>query len=227
MTRAARPGLLSAAIATTVAFAILIALGVWQLHRRDWKEGILAAVDQAERSPPVPLSGRPAPFSKVIVRGLLQPQVALYGVGVQAGPDGVDRMGAQRLQILRPEHGAPILVDLGWVPTETASPPVASGPATVTGYVRAPEKAGLFTPAGDPAARHFYTLDPAPIAHALGVNAATPYTLIAMGPPAPNAPVPATALPRPPNNHLQYAFTWFGLAGALLLVFGSYARGAP
>ena len=32
----------------------------------------------------------------------------------------------------------------------------------------------------------------------------------------PGDPVPATALPRPPNNHLQYAFTWFGLAAALV-----------
>jgi surfeit locus 1 family protein len=31
-------------------------------------------------------------------------------------------------------------------------------------------------------------------------------------------------LPTPPNNHLQYAFTWFGLAGALLAVFVAWAR---
>ena len=43
--------------------------------------------------------------------------------------------------------------------------------------------------------------------------------------------VPATRLPRPPNNHLQYAFTWFGLGAALIAVFVSWAvqqkSGAP
>ena len=28
-----------------------------------------------------------------------------------------------------------------------------------------------------------------------------------------------------PNNHLSYAFTWFSLAGVLLVVFALFARG--
>ena len=28
-----------------------------------------------------------------------------------------------------------------------------------------------------------------------------------------------------PNNHLQYAITWFLLAGALLVIYGLYVRG--
>jgi surfeit locus 1 family protein len=30
-------------------------------------------------------------------------------------------------------------------------------------------------------------------------------------------------LPRPPNDHLSYAITWFGLAAVLLVVFVVYA----
>ena len=37
-------------------------------------------------------------------------------------------------------------------------------------------------------------------------------------------PEPASALPRPPNDHLNYALTWFGLAASLVAVFGAYVR---
>jgi surfeit locus 1 family protein len=37
-------------------------------------------------------------------------------------------------------------------------------------------------------------------------------------------PAPATAMPRPPNDHLQYAITWFGLAATLLVIFVIHAR---
>ena len=45
------------------------------------------------------------------------------------------------------------------------------------------------------------------------------------------APAPPGGLPKPgklqaklPNNHLNYAITWYGLAGALLLVFGFWMK---
>ena len=39
-------------------------------------------------------------------------------------------------------------------------------------------------------------------------------------------PVPAQQLPRPPNNHLSYAITWYGLAVALVVIFGVWIRKA-
>ena len=72
--------------------------------------------------------------------------------------------------------------------------------------------------------RRFYALDPGVIAAALGLKTVAPFTLIAMGPVEfGHYPAPAIHLPRPPNDHFQYALTWFGLAGALVLVFGSWA----
>ncbi|HEX3350753.1 MAG TPA: SURF1 family cytochrome oxidase biogenesis protein, partial [Acetobacteraceae bacterium] len=46
----------------------------------------------------------------------------------------------------------------------------------------------------------------------------------ALGPPPEDYPDPAQSLPRPPNDHLSYALTWYGLAATLLVVFLLYAR---
>jgi surfeit locus 1 family protein len=217
--------LLSAAIATAVSFAILISLGVWQLQRLRWKEKLLADIAHAEQAPVIPLGNNPVQFTKIEVHGTWRPATALYGVDVRPTANGRVRMGAQRLQILARENAPPLLVDQGWVSTEGGeAPPVATGAATVQAYVRAPEHPGLLSAEDDAAGRHFYTLDPTAIGTALGAPDVARFTLVAMGPAAPGAPVPADSLPRPPNNHLQYAFTWFGLAAALLGVFGAWVR---
>ncbi len=213
----------SAAIATAISLCILVSLGVWQIKRLHWKEAILADIDRAEQSPPVPLVGTPPRFAKVSARGVLRPASALYGAFVHPTPDGGQHMGADRLQVLDRPQG-PLLVDLGWVPTEGGAPPVSVGPATVEGYVRLPEHPNWFSPDDDTAAHRFFTLDPAVIGAALGAKAVAPFTLVAVGTPTDTPPIPATALPRPPNNHLQYAFTWFGLAAALVAVFVAWVR---
>jgi surfeit locus 1 family protein len=54
-----------------------------------------------------------------------------------------------------------------------------------------------------------------------------PYILIAMGPlPPPGSawPQPAQDLPTPPNNHYEYALTWFGFAFVLVFQFIFFAR---
>ena len=47
-------------IASAVAFAILITLGVWQVQRLQWKEDLIARAEAAARSAPIPLIA-PAP----------------------------------------------------------------------------------------------------------------------------------------------------------------------
>jgi surfeit locus 1 family protein len=217
-----RAPILGAAIATAIALAILIALGVWQLHRLAWKEGLLAQIDAAEHAPPVPLtSATPPLFTRVTATGTLRgAPVALYGSEVKN-----DHLGAQLVEILDRDHAAPLVVVLGWVATEHGRLHPVTGPATLTGYIRLPETPNWLSASDDLEGRHFYTLAPATLATALGAPGAAPFTLVALGPPpaSTTAPIPADALPRPVNNHLQYALTWFGLGAALLGVFGAYA----
>ena len=61
--------LIAPGIAAFITFWLLIALGIWQLHRLTWKEGILADIHRAEIAPPVPLPPHPSPFEKVVITG--------------------------------------------------------------------------------------------------------------------------------------------------------------
>ncbi len=206
--------------------AVLLALGFWQVRRLAWKEGILAEIAAAEAAPPVALPASPAPFEIVVATGRYLPVVALYGAEVRDTPRG-PMMGGQLLQVLVPEtalpkEGPPILVDRGWVPEGALAAFAEAAPKVrITGFVHPAERPGWFTPHDDPARVRFYTLDPARIGAALGLKTVAPFTLMAMGPPAPGGvPAPAEHLPRPPNNHLSYAATWFGLAVVLVVIYG-------
>jgi surfeit locus 1 family protein len=221
--------LLAPGLTTLVLLATLLLLGFWQLHRVAWKEALLAEIAHAEHAPPIPLTdAAPSRFARVTVSGTLRPGLfALYGDEVR-DVGSTPAMGAQLLQILDRPGDAPILVDLGWVPADAHTPvkPLA-GAAEVTGFARPAEHAGFLSAPDDPEGRRFYTLDPAAIGGALGVPRLAPFTLVAEGPAPPAGPIPAEALPSPPNNHLQYAWTWFGLAGALLVVFVAWVRKRP
>ena len=208
--------------ATAIALAILVALGVWQIRRLHWKQGLIAQIDAAEQAPPVPLGpGTPPLFTRVRVRGTLRADhLALYGADVRGM-----HMGAQAIQLLDCPGERPLLVVLGWVSTDGGAPQPFSGAADITGYIRLPDQPGWLSASDDLEGRHFYALNPSTIAASLGAAGASPFTLVALGSPAPpGQPQPAESLPRPVNNHLQYALTWFGLGAALLGVSGSWIR---
>ncbi len=211
-------------ISTLMMLLVLLALGAWQVRRLAWKEAILARIAAAEAAPAVSLPAVPGPFLKVSATGHFLPNpAALYGVEVRDSVAGVPTMGWQHL-VPFVTGGRVILVDRGWVPDDVAAPAPA-GSVTITGYARPTEQPRRFGASDDPARRQFFTLDPARIAAALGLPPVAPFTLVALGPTRPGVfPVPAEHLPEPPNNHLSYAITWFGLAAALLVVFTTWVR---
>ena len=219
--------LVGPALLTMLALAVLIGLGSWQVHRLTWKRDMLAAIERSESEPAVPFTGEIVPFAKVTVAGRFDlTKVALFGAEVrqtQIGPT----MGARMIVPLLRDGAPPVLVDRGWVPehpqTAIAQP---DGQLTVTGFVRPGESPGWFSASDDTVGRRFFTLDPGTIGSALGLTRVEPFVLVALtGTPNRGWPDPAHGMPRPPNNHLIYAITWYGLAVVALVVFTLWARG--
>jgi surfeit locus 1 family protein len=226
-----RPKLLLPTLSTIIMLAVLVSLGNWQLQRLAWKEAILAGIAHAEASPPAELTGAVVPaFAKIIVHGHWRNGVVgIYGAALGGDPAN-EVMGAGLLQILDRDNAPPILVDRGWVSTDPQPLP-ATGAASVTGYARAAESARALAATDDIPGRHFYTLDPQKIGAIMGAPNVAPFTLIALGDAgacakASTCPVPAATMPRPDNNHLQYALTWYGLALTLLVIYAIWLYGA-
>ena len=214
------------ALSTLAMLAVLLGLGTWQVRRLAWKRHILDEIAAAEQAPAVPLPAQPGAFQKVAVQGRLRTDLtALYGAEVHDTPRG-PVIGGQLIVPLERAGAPPVLVDIGWVPSERTAPlDLPQGETTIDGFVRPAERPGLFSATDNPAARLFYTLDPVAIGAALGLKVVAPFTLVAMGPTPPRGwPEPAHHLPRPLNNHLQYALTWYGLALVLVVVFVAYVR---
>ena len=211
---------------TVVMVAILISLGVWQVHRLAWKERILARIAAAEVAPPVPLPPHPGRFIKIAVTGRFRPDLAVHFADVVRDPDRGPAMGTELVVPLVRAHGAPVLVDRGWIPLSFHAPIVwPKGETTVQGYVAGAEHPGLFTPRAEPHRRQVYVLDPALIGRMLGLARVAPFTVVALGTMRRGTyPIPARHLPRPPNHHLIYLTIWFTLAGALAVIYAVWAR---
>jgi surfeit locus 1 family protein len=211
--------ILIAALAALPVLAALLALGTWQLGRLHWKTDLLARLAAAEAAPAAPLRDPPEPYVKVAVTGRFDHgREALLGLEVR-GPV----LGAHLLTPLLREGAPPVLVDRGWVPLESRTPIARpEGTVTVEGFVRPSDRPNLFSARDDAAARRFYTFDTGAIGTALGLPGVPEYAVVALGPGG-TLPEPARSLPRPPNNHLGYVITWYGLALALAGVFTAWA----
>lgn len=201
--------------------ALTLGLGVWQMQRLTWKTALLAEIDQGEAAAPVPLTTHPKPFQRVVIDGTFLPAAALYGAEVRVLPSG-PAMGAHVIAALQRPGAEPVIIDRGWASSDF-NPTPPPGHQRIEGYVRPPEHASWLGATDDPVARRFFALDPAAIGNSLGLPHVAPFTIVALGPPG-SLPEPVSTLPRPPNDHLTYAITWFSLAAALCVIFTIYVR---
>lgn len=215
-------------LSTLVMMAVLISLGTWQVYRLQWKERILAQIATAEGAPPQPLGANPSPYQKVSVTGrFMFDRAAQFGAEVRDTNRG-PIMGSYQIVPLERDGAPTVMVNRGWIPQKRETPlEDPTGIVTVSGYVRPPETAHWFSAANDPVARAFYTLDTAVIGSAVGISNPAPFALVVLGTPFDSTyPAPAEHLPRPPNNHLSYVITWYGLAVSLAVIFVIWTRKA-
>lgn len=218
-------------IATAIALLILLALGTWQLQRLSWKQQLLERISALEAAPAQPVGavldrvakGSDADFTRVRATcpGLAAaPYLELYGL--RDGKAGSRLISACRID--GATYGT-ILVDRGFViDTVSARPPVdaaATAPVEVVGVLRVPEPGNSFSPPNTPS--RWFTRDAAAMAAAL--KAPNPAPLFLMAETATNpewqALVPAPIPAQIANRHMEYAFTWYGLAAALLGVYAA------
>jgi surfeit locus 1 family protein len=225
-------------LVTLAAFGLLIALGVWQLQRRDWKNDLLARFEQALSKPPIPFEPPPnanertREFARVTATGTLEDAKTVKLL--VPTPEAVrartqDGFGYLLFTPLRLSNGV-VFVNRGFVPRSAADRgDIKGGEATVTGILRLSEKPSWFLPAADLAKRLFFSADIPEMASTAGISGpgtvASEYIEAEPSKQAsewPKARDPHELLAAIPNRHLEYALTWFGLAAALAGVYGFF-----
>ncbi len=236
-----RGGVIGATLFAVAGVAVLIGLGVWQLDRRVWKENLIATLTaRLARAPGElpPLADWPrltpdkdeytrVTFSAEFSAG---EEALVYTAGSAFRPD-VQGPGYWVFAPARLAGGGIVLVDRGFVPYDRKQPATRAagtphGAIEMVGVMRWPETRGTFTPADDPKGNVWYLRDPKAIAAAKKWDGAAPFYI------EQEAPEPPGGLPKPgklavnlPDNHLQYAITWFGLALGLAGVYGVWLFG--
>lgn len=236
MTAAAHPywrRLIVPGLLTLVGLAILISLGTWQLQRKQWKEGLIATLDAQLKAPPVPLpppsqwpslSPDNSEFRRVALRVAFIPNampVYLYTGASALRPD-VKQSGYFLFWPAKAGDQT-IVINRGYVGLDRRYDAPASGEVEIVGYIRWPEKEGLFLrDSGTDDVR--FVRDPAAMAKAFDWGPVAPFYIDQ------ELPVPSGGLPKPGpltvklrNDHFGYAITWFGLAASLAAVFAAWA----
>ena len=229
-------GLLAPAV---LAFAVLVGLGIWQMERKAWKEGLIATLTERLAAPP---SALPTPsawrtlnpasdeYRRVSFTTTFDhsKEALVYAAASAFRPDVSDH-GYWVFTPARVAGGAYVVVNRGFVPEARRA--IASradgqiaGPLEIVGTLRWPDARGWFSPTDDPAHNLWFARDPLAIADAKGIGPAAPFYV------EQEAPVPPGGLPQPGklvvrlrNEHLQYALTWYGLALVLAVSFAAWA----
>ena len=237
-------GLILPGLATTLAFAVLVGLGLWQVERLQWKEALIAQVKARVHSVPIPAPGPnewpdlgqgDLEYQPVSVTGRFLHRYEAHGFTTLAAPRGhYGGMGYLVMTPVETDGGWFVYVNRGFVPEGRKNGSMRSAGQidtnlTITGLLRAPRPGSRFAPADSISDNTWFSRDPGLFARWNGPPPArvAPYIIDARFDPGLEGGLPqgGETFVDFSNRHLGYAVTWFGLAAALLGVFSVFARG--
>jgi len=229
---------------TLLMVGLFIGLGVWQLQRRVEKHALIAALTERLAAAPVPLPPHPQwstltpdhdEFRRVSFTATYESRLdaMVYSSG-SAVRDDISGPGTWAFIPAQLATGETVAVNAGFVPNtmqdrnqqdRAVAQLITNKPVMLTGYIRFPLAAGLLTPDVEHSRRLWFTRDHLVMAQALGWDQVAPFYIDL------EQPVPDNGIPKPgplevhlKDDHLQYAITWFGLAGAVVIAFGVWLR---
>ncbi len=187
-------------LTASVAFALLLWLGAWQVQRLAWKNQLIANFDK----------------TKVTLTGRFTDSPALRLISTfEGGP------AWQVLQVFDAQAGGKILVSRGKVPQNAAIPANTPVAISITGHLQSHDNGrGYFDVDNNPTENLWYYWDLQAMAKGASVDGKVLHLI-------PGSPGTEGLFVDPPkanlrNNHLGYAITWFGLAAVLVVMTGLF-----
>ena len=214
-------------------------LGTWQMHRLAEKEQLIAIVDERIGTEPIAVPPQNL-WSELDINTVLYQPVSLTGsfrytqtVTVftsLADPRG--SYGGPGYWVVTPfvlETGGTVFVNRGFVPQDLQEAAALGdlhgddpGSVTISGVLRAPEKAGFMTPDANMSDRIEWVRDPERLAKMVD-PALAPFAPFFIDLPATAAgelPQGGETVVTFPNNHFGYALTWYGFSIVAVVMLG-------
>jgi len=226
----------------------LLALGTWQVQRRQWKLDLIERTTQRVHATPIAI---PAPAEWPQITAATHEYRHLLLSGRWRNPTCIVRSqaltelgsGFWQLQPLESSDGSIVWVNQGFIPDSHSASPAdaaaagATAVATATapeiieraGLLRISEPRGSFLRKNEPQAGHWYARDVAAMTAQCGLPAArtAPFFVDLDATEAQDTryPVPGLTVIEFHNNHAVYALTWYILA--LMVAWAAWRIGRP
>ena len=201
--------------------AVLLSLGTWQVQRLTWKQGVLAEIDAKISGAPIGLPAVPN-----VTTHKYQP-VEISGRFVE---NRIRVLVSQKLigagyRIIQPfqTKDRVILIDRGFVKIDQIED-LRNDQASVLGNLHWPDEVDDYTPEPDMKRDIWFARDVTALADTLNTD---PILVIAreITPDSEKvSPIPISSSGIP-NDHLQYAITWFALAAVWAGMSGLFLIG--
>ncbi len=218
---------------TAPAVLLLLALGFWQVERLFWKQDLIAQRQAAVAAPRVaaPRSleeARGMEFHHIVDEGVfLHDKEIFLGATSEAG-----RQGYQVLTPLLEVGGRTVFINRGFIPAELKDSNKRdvgqiAGTVRIQGLLRLPpaERPAWFLPDNRTDLNYWFWVDLPAMSAADGLDRVAPFYIDADATPNPGGwPKGGVTRLVLPNNHLQYAITWFSLAVALIVIYVLFHR---
>lgn len=196
------------AVLLVAGLAAFVSLGVWQLQRLAWKQGVLAQIEAQIAGEAVALPADPDPeadrYLPVAIAGRIEP--GELHVLVSSRDYGA---GFRIIAPFATRDGRRIMVDRGFVLNETKDAERQIGEMGLEGNLHWPDERDGFTPEDDPEGNWWYARDVEKMSDALGTD---PVLVIARTETDPGIRVMPVTTEGIPNDHFEYAMTWFLMA---------------
>lgn len=207
------------------AFFLAVVLGTWQLQRLEYKETLIATLEEnyskdIAQAATLKSFGALLDYQRVEIQGVPLVEETFYMFA--AGETKNGKTGYRQIVPVRVSDGGIVLIDNGWVETQAST--VDATQMVLQGVLMPVSPPNQFTPKNDPANAVWYWLDIGVIGDVLQTAVAPRYVRSlpqeALGD---VAFLKESRIVKLYNPHLQYAITWYSLAIIALVIYGLVA----
>ena len=216
---------------TIPVFLILLCLGTWQVYRLNWKTNLIKEFNDKFNDVPLTLNEVEKnylnfKYRRIKVNGTFDHENEIHLIGKTYE-------GSAGFHIVTPlimNNEKTVLINRGWVPKKYLNKnsrkfTLLEGKVNLIGIIKFPQEKGMFVPDNEPENGFWFTINPEEIFTYIKIKGEKNFYIdLLRSDTKLILPIAIDGKIDLPNNHLQYAFTWFSLAFGLIIIYFSWHK---